>query len=214
MEDKIFMKGKFMAILVMVCAISAQATAVNYYYGAMGSGKTAKMLMTVKDYENNGLNINVLSYCPDKTVSKTIAKSRTGLEREVNSFNNDTDFFDVLLKNGNAKFIFIDEAQFLLYQQVKDISYIVDHSNVTVQCFGLKTDFTGGLFQGSGALFSLADHLEELHCLCHCGKPATMNARINPLTGEICRTGAIEDLNKSHYVPLCRKHFVSGEWRK
>lgn len=211
------MRGKFMsykAMLLVGCAITAQATAVNYYYGAMGSGKTAKMLMTVKDYENNGFNVNVLSYCPDTTVSKTIAKSRAGLEREVNSFNNNTDFFDVLLKNGNAKFVFIDEAQFLLHQQVKDISYIVDHSNITVQCFGIKTNFTGNLFQGSAALFAFADHFEELQCLCHCGKPATMNARISPLTGEMCRTGAIEDLNKSNYVSLCRKHFVNGEWRK
>lgn len=210
------MKSKFMswkAILFVVFAISTQATAVNFYYGAMGSGKTAKLLQMAADYENNNFKTLVLGYSPHSEDETVLIKSRTGLQRVGIAYNDDTNLKELILKSG-VKAVFVDEAQFLLPNQVREIAYIADHTKIKIHCFGLTTDFTGSLFDGSKELLALANKKEEMFCLCYCGKQATMNARINQLTWEISRTGAIVDMEKSQYVPLCRKHFFNGEWKK
>ncbi len=56
----------------------------------------------------------------------------------------------------------------------------------------------------------LADAIEEIPTICWCGKKARFNARIRD--GRIVRDGEQIMLGANDmYVPLCRKHFMSGE---
>ena len=51
--------------------------------------------------------------------------------------------------------------------------------NIPVLTYGLRTDFKGEPFEGSMYLLAWAESLVEVKTICHCGKKATMNIRIN-----------------------------------
>ena len=75
--------------------------------------------------------------------------------------------------------ILLDEAQFLSKEQVWQLAKVVDNLNIPVLCYGLRVDFQGELFPGSLVLLSIADEMREIKTICHCGKKATMVARLN-----------------------------------
>ncbi|MEO0320971.1 MAG: thymidine kinase, partial [Pseudomonadota bacterium] len=103
--------------------------------------------------------------------------------------------------------VLIDEAQFLTRAQVRALTTIVDIHNIPVMCYGLRTDFRARLFEGSEALFALADQLKEMKSICHCGRKATMNLRINDDGLAVTSGNKIEIGGNERYIPLCRKHF-------
>ena len=52
--------------------------------------------------------------------------------------------------------------------------------------------------------------ISEIKTVCHCGKKATMNARIDE-SGKILIQGEqIEIGGNDRYIALCRKHFMNG----
>ena len=104
----------------------------------------------------------------------------------------------------------IDEAQFLTPDQVWQAADVADTLNIPVLCYGLRTDFKGNLFPGSAALLAIADDLTELKTICHCGRKATMNLRIDA-AGQAVRDGAqVEIGGNDRYVAMCRRHFKSA----
>jgi thymidine kinase len=75
-----------------------------------------------------------------------------------------------------------------------------------VLCYGLRTDFQGELFEGSAALLAIADELREARTICHCGKKATMTARMDE-QGNAIKSGEQVSVGKEVYVSLCRSHW-------
>ena len=76
--------------------------------------------------------------------------------------------------------------------------------------YGLRTDFLGETFEGSRYLMAWADEIKEIKTICHCGKKATMNARIDA-TGKMETEGAqIEIGGNERYVSLCRSCYSKG----
>ncbi|WWS25385.1 thymidine kinase [Klebsiella phage vB_Kpn_AM_K6] len=69
------------------------------------------------------------------------------------------------------------------------------------------SDFRGELFEGSKALLSVADKLVELKGVCHCGRKATMVARIDENGNAITDGEVVELGGEDKYVSLCRKHW-------
>jgi thymidine kinase len=103
--------------------------------------------------------------------------------------------------------VLIDEAQFLSPAHVTQLTDVCDTLHIPVLCYGLRTDFQGKLFPGSAALLAVADNLIELKTICHCGRKATMNLRIDA-TGKGVREGAqVEIGGNERYVAMCRRHF-------
>jgi thymidine kinase len=101
----------------------------------------------------------------------------------------------------------VDEAQFLSKEQVWQLARVVDKEGIPVVCYGLRTDFQGELFPGSAALLGLADNLVELKGVCHCGRKASMNLRVDA-SGAAVKQGAQTEIGgNDRYVALCRKHF-------
>ena len=133
-----------------------------------------------------------------------IVKSRIGLQAKcelIEEFTMKPDTYDAIL---------VDEANFLSSEQVEWLAEICDQYDIPVLCYGLKTDFRGVLFEGSKRLMELADAIEELPIICWCGKKAHFNARV--IDGKMVRDGAQIALGANDmYVPLCRRHFMSGE---
>ena len=98
----------------------------------------------------------------------------------------------------------------LTKKQVEELWIISKKHNISVICFGLKTNFKSEFFEGSKRLFELADKFKELETICHCGIKARFSAR--KVNGEFINEGkeTIIDNSQSNveYVPLCGKHYL------
>jgi thymidine kinase len=71
----------------------------------------------------------------------------------------------------------------------------------------LRTDFQGELFPGSERLLAIADKLVELKAVCHCGRKAVMNLRVDA-SGDAVTSGAQTEIGgNDRYVALCRRHW-------
>ena len=151
-----------------------------FKYGTMGSSKTAQLLMTKRNYEDKNMNTWLIKPIIDNRDGVNVVRSRIGLHEDadtvINTTDNILDIFHSLDKNIDV--ILCDEAQFLTTAQVEQLHYISSNSNINVMCFGLLTDFTSHLFEGSKRLIEISESIQELKTVCRCGKKATINARI------------------------------------
>lgn len=69
----------------------------------------------------------------------------------------------------------------------------------------------GEPFEGSKYLLAWAEELSEIKTICHCGRKAIMNMRIDK-NGNAVRDGAqIEIGGNDRYIAVCRMHF---SWAK
>ena len=183
-----------------------------FRYGAMGSSKSANAIMVVYNYKERNQSAVLLNPQSDIRDGKQINVSRCGLRM-------DCEFTDSFLDQNDDEFnkydcIVVDEAQFLTKKQVETLVHIADDLDIPVICYGLRADFQNKLFEGSLYLLSWADTIEEIKTICWCGKKATCNARIGA-DGKIMREGPQFLLGgNERYIPLCRKHFRSGQIKK
>lgn len=181
-----------------------------YNYAAMNSGKSTSLLSVAHNYKERGMGTLVMKPAVDTRDSSSEIVSRIGIKLEANVIHpgmNIVEFFKWAQTQRDIHCVLIDEAQFLEPAQVQDLCKIVDIYNVPVMTYGLRTDFRGELFPGSKALLQCADKLVELKGVCHCGKKATMVARID-INGNAVKDGAqIELGGEDKYVSLCRKHW-------
>ena len=183
-----------------------------FCYGAMNSGKSMQLLTWKYNYEKIGFKVFLYKPAMDTRGSfkdsenKGVISSRVGLEAKCTLVYEDEAFYKYLDEINDPKtIIMVDEAQFLTQKQVKELYEI--SLKYTVVCFGLKTDFKQCFFEGSKALFELADDIRELKTVCSCGKKATINARINE-DGEILLDGEqIEIGGNEKYKVMCKHCF-------
>ena len=191
-----------------------------FRYGAMGSSKTANALMVWFNYKEKGQVPVLLKPRTDTRDGERIIRSRIGLQEPclyVDEFleylgRQESRTFACLKKKSYAAVI-VDEAQFLTAEQVDRLSDIVDDFGIPVLYYGLRTDFTSHLFEGSKRLFEIADVIEEVPTVCWCGRRAHYNTRIKD--GRVVRTGEQIMLGGNEtYVSLCRKHYKEGRISK
>ncbi len=181
-----------------------------FTYAAMNAGKSASLLTAAHNYKERGMGVLVLKPAIDTRDSKGEIVSRIGIRQDANIITKDMDIFEFYKWAAAQKDIhcvFVDEAQFLTTEKVYQLSRIVDVYNVPVMAYGLRTDFKGNLFEGSQALMAIADKLVELKGVCHCGKKATMVARVTEEGLPITDGSQIEIGDTDRYVSLCRKHW-------
>ena len=179
-----------------------------FYYGAMGSSKTANALMTEYNYSERGQKALLGKTNIDTRNGIYKIKSRIGLEKDCVLLSDICAMGDDELKSYDA--IIVDEIQFATSEQIDFLARIVDQLSLPVLCYGLRTDFQTRLFEGSRRLLELADEIKEVKTVCWCGKKATCNARYNEQG--IVREGSQVLLGANdEYVALCRKHFMEGK---
>lgn len=180
-----------------------------FYYASMNAGKSTNLLQAAFNYRERGMDTLLWTAALD-TRSEGMVRSRIGLEAEANRYTPGTDLWrETLARRGEAKLacVLIDEAQFLTAKQAWQCARLADEANIPVLCYGLRTDFRGDLFPGSAVLLGIADALVELKGVCHCGRKATMNMRVNA-AGEAVKAGAQTEVGgNERYVALCRRHF-------
>ena len=179
-----------------------------FYYGAMGSSKSANALMAEYNYRERGQKVLLAKTNLDTRDGVHTIRSRIGLEREGVLLSDICAMPDEEIQKYDA--VIVDEIQFARKEQIDFLARIVDELNVPVMCYGLRTDFQLNLFEGSARLLAIADEIKEIKTVCWCGKKAICNARYNRngivRTGEQIMLGANDE-----YIALCRKHFLEGK---
>ncbi len=181
-----------------------------FHYAAMNAGKSTTLLQASFNYQERGMTTALFTAALDGRDGERIISSRIGLKAAAHVFHEATDLFaaiDDLLRAQPMHCVFVDEAQFLSGDQVMQLARVVDNLELPVMCFGLRTDFRGALFDGSARLLALADEIRELKTICHCGRKATMNLRIDADGAAVTEGGQVEIGGNDRYAPLCRKHF-------
>ncbi|HSF11500.1 MAG TPA: thymidine kinase [Erythrobacter sp.] len=180
-----------------------------FYYASMNAGKSSHLLQADFNYRERGMTTMLWTAALDSR-SAGMVKSRIGLESEAHKFAPDTDLWAAISAASKVTpldCVLVDEAQFLTAEQVWQLARLADEGGIPVLCYGLRTDFQGALFPGSAVLLGIADALVELKAVCHCGRKATMNLRVDE-TGAAVRQGQQTEIGgNDRYVALCRKHF-------
>lgn len=184
-----------------------------FTYACMGAGKTTQMLTMFDLYKRQRKKPLIIKPCIDVREGTFtgwgITKSRITKNEEPTYYYQD---LKSELSNLDFKALFVDEAQFLSREDVLTLCDVCDEKNIDVFCFGLKTDATGNLFEGSKHLLALADIINEIQMPCEiewCNCNATCHVRyVDGVRVNDGKSIAIETGNVT-YKSVCRKHWKS-----
>ena len=181
-----------------------------FYYASMNAGKSTTLLQADFNYRERGMATMLWTAALDDRGGERAIESRIGLHTEAHRFDVGTDLWERVSAAHRVEplaCVLVDEAQFLTPDQIWQLARLADEVGIPVLCYGLRTDFQGELFPGSATLLGIADALVELKAVCHCGRKATMNLRVDE-SGAAVREGAQTEIGgNDRYVALCRKHF-------
>ena len=180
-----------------------------FFYGAMNSGKTTRILQCAYNYEEQGMKPIIMKPSIDTKGNEYIV-SRIGSKRKVDYLipNKENIYDTIVEKYTNVDLIIVDEAQFLSEKQVNQLMDIVIDLNIPVMCYGLRTDFLGNSFPGARRLLDIAHELSEIKTICECGKKAMFNIRL--IDGKVQTEGdsvAIDGEGKVSYTVACARCF-------
>ena len=185
-----------------------------FYYSAMNAGKSTVLLQSAYNYRERGMDTLLFTPGIDTRGGAGKIASRIGLYAEAISYDKNFNLFEYtklkIKENQQIKCVLIDEAQFMTKEQVGQLTEIVDELNLPVLAYGLRTDFIGEPFPGSKYLLALADNIVEIKTICHCGRKATMNMRIDENGKKITVGEQVQIGGNESYMSVCRKHYKSA----
>lgn len=181
-----------------------------FRYGAMNCGKSTSLLQVAYNCNEKGKEAILIKPKSDKKGEDKVV-SRIGISRHVDYLIDEHEkIFDVIGEKINElDYILADEAQFFSEDQITELFVISKMYDISVICYGLKSDFKTNSFPGSKRLFELADELQELETICKCGTKARFNARV--VNGKYVNEGeqvAIDGFDNVTYESLCGKCYL------
>ena len=180
-----------------------------FFYGAMNSGKTTRIIQCAYNYEEQGMKAILMKPKIDTKGSNYIV-SRIGAKKKVDFLiEPKANIYDLIVERyTNVDLFIVDEAQFLSVDQVNQLMDIVVDLNIPVMCYGLRTDFQSKAFPGAQRLLEIAHELTEIKTICECGKKAMFNVRL--IDGKVQTEGdsvAIDGEGKVEYTVACARCF-------
>lgn len=183
---------------------------LHYIFAPMNAGKSTHLLQV--DHNYISLNMSTLLLKPIiDTRSGDRISSRLGISKEATIISDDN-YLDIYKQIEKEKYdcILVDESQFLSKDIIFMLAKVVDQFHIPVMCYGLRTDYMGNLFVGSKALFELADKLQELKTVCHCGHKATF-VILKDENGKVVTEGEQVHIGDTEYESVCRKHWIEAQ---
>jgi thymidine kinase len=185
-----------------------------FHYSSMNAGKSTALLQANHNYLERGMKTMLFTAKLDNREGGGVISSRIGIQKEALAFGNEDNLFDMVREadsDSKLNCILVDEAQFLSKEQVRQLIRLVDEEGIPVLTYGIRSDFKGEVFEGSKFLLAWSDEMKEIKTICHCGKKATMNARVST-DGDMETAGAqIEIGGNERYISLCRGCFNRRE---
>jgi thymidine kinase len=186
-----------------------------FYYSAMNAGKSTVLLQSAYNYQERGMATLLFTPQIDNRAGTGKIASRIGLFADAIPYDNQFDLYtytkEKIAQNPLINCVLVDEAQFMTKEQVMQLTDIVDELNLPVLAYGLRTDFMGESFPGSKYLLALADNLVEIKTICHCGRKATMNMRIDAEGRKLTKGDQVQIGGNESYVSVCRKHYKTAK---
>ena len=141
---------------------------LTFFYGEMGSGKTARLIKDAKEAIAEGKKIIVMKPSVDTKNGRNL------LSREGESYPVDflvgrgDDLYDLLGSALLVEVIFVDEAQFLAKEQIDQLLRFATFFDVPVNAYGLRLNFylEDENFAGATRLLQIAHRLVCLESYC------------------------------------------------
>ncbi|MEQ1875687.1 MAG: thymidine kinase [Bdellovibrionia bacterium] len=173
-----------------------------FRHGTMGSAKTMNLLAVAHNYQAQGKKAVMVKPKLDSRFGANTIRSRSGLEKDAHILVEPDSVLNTA-EIENASCILVDEAQFLSVKLVDQLRAISRDMDIPVICYGLRTDFKTGLFEGSRRLLEVADSIEEVKTTCYyCNRKAIFNMKL--LNGKPTLAGPTIDLgDEEKYLPTC-----------
>jgi thymidine kinase len=181
---------------------------LHFLHAPMNASKSAQLLMVAYNYEERNLKVLTIKPKLDTRDGGYIVSRALDIRRPVGLLiGKDESIMSAYVKiRFHPSVILVDEAQFLTKEQVDDLRQIVDHFEVPVMCYGLRTDAFTHIFEGSKRLFEVADKFQEFKTICPCcGGKAIFNMRIGD-NGKPVFEGDQEQPGHN-YLPVCSKYY-------
>jgi thymidine kinase len=185
-----------------------------FRYAAMNAGKSTALLQAAHNYEERGMRVQLFTAAHDDRGGVGTIGSRLGIARSAATFGPDTEFNADHLNAGSERrlaCLLIDEAQFLTLNQVRQLHRLAHAHHLPVLCWGLRSDFRGDAFEGSAALLTLADEVEEMKSICACARKATMNIRIDAHGRRVQEGAQVEIGGNERYRAVCPACFYADD---
>ena len=185
-----------------------------FHYSSMNAGKSTALLQADHNYIERGMKSLLFTAKLDDREGSGVISSRIGIKKNAIPFSATDNLYEIIHDQhliNQLGCILVDEAQFLNRHQVEELTKTVDHLGIPVLTYGIRTDFKGEVFEGSKFLMAWADEIREIKTICHCGKKATMNARVSSSGVKETAGEQIEIGGNERYISLCRKCFINGE---
>ncbi|MCH9613867.1 MAG: Thymidine kinase [Chlamydiia bacterium] len=181
-----------------------------FYYSAMNAGKSTTLLQSSYNYKERGMETILFAPKIDQRFGSVMVYSRIGLQQEAIPFDVGFDFFTYVQENvtDKLKCILVDEVHFMKKEQVAQLVRITKELNIAVLCYGLRSDFLGEPFEGSMYLLAWAEEIQEIKTICHCGRKATMNMRIDGEGNPVTEGTQIQVGGNESYESRCMLHFI------
>ena len=120
-----------------------------FYYAAMNAGKSTTLLQASYNYKERGMETLLFIPSLDNRHRQGEIHSRIGLKAKAHMFSESDNIYqqiDKLLTDNPSKpvkCVFVDEAQFLTFDQVLQLTDVADSLNIPVLTYGLRSDFKG-----------------------------------------------------------------------
>lgn len=187
---------------------------LHFYFSAMNAGKSTTLLQSSHNYNERGMRTVIFAPATDDRYGIGKVSTRIGLQSEAIILRSDDDVYAAVVRlqqsDQAVHCVLIDEAQFLTKAQVLQLTFIVDRLSIPVLAYGLRTDFRGEPFPGSLYLLAWADNLIELKTICHCGKKAGYNMRIDADGVPVKHGEQVQIGGNESYMSTCRAHFYEA----
>jgi len=148
---------------------------IRFYYGSMGCGKSTYAMQMCHMLTASDFDATLLKSSFD-TRDENVIRSRIGFEANCISIDANTNVYDVV-NIYKVTHIIVDEAQFLSTKNITSLIKCADEYNMEINLFGLRTAYTGKLFDASAEIMAVADELIELPLIYKDGEKAIMHIR-------------------------------------
>nr|GLL37682.1 thymidine kinase-like [Ipomoea trifida]GMD43972.1 thymidine kinase A-like [Ipomoea batatas]GMD47274.1 thymidine kinase A-like [Ipomoea batatas] len=183
---------------------------IHVIVGPMFAGKTTTLLERIKAESGNGRNVAIIKSDKDTRYGLDSIVTHDGERMPCWPLANLSSFKQKIGSGAYDKLevIGIDEAQFFtdLYEFCCEAA---DHDGKTVIVSGLDGDYLRRSFGSVLDIIPIADTVTKLTARCElCGKCAHFTLRKTEETRTEIIAGA------DVYMPVCRKHYVSGQGLK
>lgn len=188
---------------------------LHFLHSVMNAGKSTHLLQVRHNYMENGGNVLLFTSAIDDRRGIGTVSSRIGIAADAVALKVEDDLLALVAAEHTDRpvtAVLVDEVQFLTPDHIRQAAAIVDDLGIPVMCYGLKNNCFGTLFSETiTTLVALADQLQEIKTLCHCGRKATMILRYDQTGGAVKSGSVVEVGGEDRYVSVCRRHWNTGD---